>query len=169
MLALISYLFLDVTPEAISALILRPAPGLALTMLQKSLLITPMAMLSRPVSGIRNSSLIITLPGSPKGACECLSFVLPGLPHALDLLREDIVPVTNTHTAMQMLSSEGIIAKDGESEGSGAIQTKDKGIWDRSPSLPFLSLCLSICLSVCLSFFLSFFLSLPNNNLNISN
>ena len=55
-------------------------------MRQKSMEITPRGMLSRGVAGIRNRSLIINLPGSPKGAVENLSFVLPHLAHGLDML-----------------------------------------------------------------------------------
>lgn len=77
----------DVTPEAIEPLLIKKAPGLIQSMLSKSLQITPMAALSRPVAGVlENSTLIITLPGSPKGAVENLEFVLPTLPHALDLI-----------------------------------------------------------------------------------
>jgi molybdopterin biosynthesis enzyme MoaB len=54
-----------------------------------SLKVTPHAMLSRAVSGIRNRTLIITLPGSPKGATENLQVVLPALEHAVKLLREE--------------------------------------------------------------------------------
>ncbi|KAF3061166.1 Gephyrin [Daldinia childiae] len=72
----------DNTPEAVSALIHKPAPGLVHGMLTASLNVTPFAMMSRPVAGIRNRSIIITLPGSPKGARENLQAVLKTLPHA---------------------------------------------------------------------------------------
>jgi len=72
----------DVTPEATQPLLDREAPGLTVAMISKSLAITPMAMLSRPVCGIRKSTLIVNLPGSKKGAQECLEFLLPALPHA---------------------------------------------------------------------------------------
>jgi len=79
----------DVTPEATRAVIEREAPGLAEAMRAASLKITPHAMLSRIVAGIRRKTLIINLPGSPKGAVENLQVVLPVLPHAVHLLQED--------------------------------------------------------------------------------
>jgi molybdenum cofactor synthesis domain-containing protein len=79
----------DVTPEATRAVIEREAPGLAEAMRAASLKITPHAMLSRIVTGIRKRSLIINLPGSPKGAVENLQVVLPVLTHAVQLLQED--------------------------------------------------------------------------------
>jgi molybdopterin adenylyltransferase len=77
----------DVTPEATLKVIHRQTPGIAEAMRQMSLAITPKAMLSRAVAGIRNSTLIINLPGSPKGAAENLSFVLPALPHGIEILK----------------------------------------------------------------------------------
>lgn len=79
----------DVTPEATRAVIERDVPGLAEAMRSASLKITPHAMLSRIVTGIRKRTLIINLPGSPKGAVENLQTVLPVLPHAIQLLRGD--------------------------------------------------------------------------------
>jgi len=79
----------DITPEATRAVIDREAPGLAEAMRAASLQITPHAMLSRVVTGIRKKTLIINLPGSPKGAVENLQVVLPVLPHAIQLLHED--------------------------------------------------------------------------------
>ena len=79
----------DVTPEATRAVIEREAAGLAEAMRAASLTITPHAMLSRIVTGIRSKTLIINLPGSPKGAVENLQVVFPVLPHAVQLLHED--------------------------------------------------------------------------------
>lgn len=79
----------DVTPEATKQVIQREAPGLVLAMLNGSLAITPHAMLSRMAAGIRAQSLIINLPGSPKAARENLQTILPALPHALQLLKND--------------------------------------------------------------------------------
>lgn len=76
----------DITPEATKEIIEREAPGIAEYMRQKSMEITPRGMLSRGIAGIRNNSLIINLPGSPKGAVENLSFILPHLNHGLDML-----------------------------------------------------------------------------------
>ncbi|KAK6085593.1 molybdenum cofactor biosynthesis protein [Seiridium cupressi] len=72
----------DSTPEAVSALLHKQAPGLVHGMLTASLSVTPFAMMSRPVAGIRNKTVVITLPGSPKGAKENLQAVLKTLPHA---------------------------------------------------------------------------------------
>jgi molybdopterin adenylyltransferase len=76
----------DVTPEATTAVIERPTPGLAEAMRASSLRFTPHAMLSRAVTGIRGQTLIINLPGSPTGAVENLQVLLPVLPHAVELL-----------------------------------------------------------------------------------
>ncbi|KAI9717204.1 MAG: hypothetical protein M1828_007397 [Chrysothrix sp. TS-e1954] len=72
----------DVTPEAVAPLIHKSAPGLVHGMLSASLNVTPFAMMSRPVAGVRNQTLILTLPGSPKGAKENLQAVIKLLPHA---------------------------------------------------------------------------------------
>jgi molybdopterin adenylyltransferase len=79
----------DVTPEATLAIIDRLAPGIAEAMRSASLSITPHAMLSRAVAGIRKRTLIINLPGSPKAALENLTTILPALPHAVQLLKDD--------------------------------------------------------------------------------
>ena len=81
----------DVTPEACLSVIDKEVPGLAETMRAKTLQFTPMAMLSRSVAGIRGNTLIITLPGSPKGVRECLEVVIPALGHALELLHSETV------------------------------------------------------------------------------
>jgi molybdopterin adenylyltransferase len=76
----------DMTPEATLAVVERLAPGLVEAMRMESLRHTPMAMLTRAVAGVRGATLIINLPGSPKGVRECLAVVLPALPHAVDIL-----------------------------------------------------------------------------------
>jgi molybdopterin adenylyltransferase len=80
----------DVTPEATRLVIEREAPGLAEAMRFESLKITPHAMLSRAMAGIRGKVLIINLPGSPKGAVENLQVILPVLPHAVELLHDHL-------------------------------------------------------------------------------
>lgn len=77
----------DITPEATLDIIDRQVPGIPEAMRLRSLEITPMAMLSRAVAGIRNRTLIINLPGSPKAVKECLEVVLPVLPHAIQILK----------------------------------------------------------------------------------
>jgi len=79
----------DVTPEATRLVVERLTPGLDEAMRSASLKVTPHAMLSRAISGIRGQTLIINLPGSPKGALENLQVVIPVLAHAIELLRED--------------------------------------------------------------------------------
>ncbi|KAF0290935.1 Gephyrin [Amphibalanus amphitrite] len=91
----------DVTPEAVSPLLERPAPGLVAAMLNGSLAITPMAMLSRPVAGVRGRCVVVTLPGSTKGAVENLRLLAPGLPHAVDLVRNRLTQVQDVHRQLQ--------------------------------------------------------------------
>jgi molybdenum cofactor synthesis domain-containing protein len=79
----------DVIPEATSLVIDRQAPGLAEAMRQESRKVTPHAMLSRAMAGMRGKVLIINLPGNPKAAVENLQVVLPVLNHAVELLKED--------------------------------------------------------------------------------
>lgn len=73
----------DVTPEAVKPLIEKEASGIVHTMMSYSLKITPYAMMSRPVAGIRNKTLIVTIPGSPKGAVENIEGIIGVLGHAL--------------------------------------------------------------------------------------
>nr|XP_046223252.1 gephyrin a isoform X8 [Oncorhynchus gorbuscha] len=131
----------DVTPEvhgdpkvcvcvhATKEVIEREAPGMALAMLMGSLQVTPLGMLSRPVCGIRGKTLIINLPGSKKGSQECFQFILPALPHAIDLLRDAVVKVKDIHEALEDLPSPPPPLSPPLTLNSIACtQTEDKGV-----------------------------------------
>jgi len=79
----------DLTPDATRQVLDKEIPGLAEAMRAASMKITPHAMISRAMAGIRGRSLIINLPGSPKGARENLSVVLPALTHAMEKIQGD--------------------------------------------------------------------------------
>lgn len=76
----------DVTPEATMAVLDKSAPGISEAIRAQSLQITPRAMLSRAVSGIRGNTLVVNLPGSPKAVRESIAVVLPVLEHAVETL-----------------------------------------------------------------------------------
>ncbi|XP_063804218.1 gephyrin isoform X22 [Pseudophryne corroboree] len=117
----------DVTPEATKEVIEREAPGMALAMLMGSLNVTPLGMLSRPVCGIRGKTLIINLPGSKKGSQECFQFILPALPHAIDLLKDAIVKVKEVHDELEDLPSPPPPLSPPPTT-SPHKQTEDKGV-----------------------------------------
>jgi molybdenum cofactor synthesis domain-containing protein len=79
----------DVTPEAAASIMERQAPGLVHLMLARGIESTPYAALTRAVAGTVGSSLVVTLPGSPRGATENLTALLDVIPHALQLLSGD--------------------------------------------------------------------------------
>ena len=79
----------DITPEATDKVIDRELPGFAERMRQESLKKTPHAIISRAIAGIRQRTLIINLPGSPKGAIENLEAVWPAIPHAIAKIQGD--------------------------------------------------------------------------------
>ncbi|ELR24968.1 Gephyrin, putative [Acanthamoeba castellanii str. Neff] len=79
----------DITPEATKAILDREAPGMVVAMVSASLQVTPHAMLSRPAAGMRKQTLIVNLPGSSKAVKENIDVLLPVLPHAIGLLRQD--------------------------------------------------------------------------------
>lgn len=76
----------DVTPEATLEVVEKHVPGIPEAMRARSLQITPKAMLSRAEAGIRKNSIIINLPGSPKGVRECLEVIMPALEHGVEIL-----------------------------------------------------------------------------------
>ncbi|XP_045919616.1 gephyrin a isoform X2 [Micropterus dolomieu] len=117
----------DVTPEATREVIEREAPGMALAMLMGSLNVTPLGMLSRPVCGIRGKTLIINLPGSKKGSQECFQFILPALPHAIDLLREATVRVKSTHAALEQLPSPSPLLANTHTNTHSNTHTMERG------------------------------------------
>ncbi len=80
----------DVTPDATMLILDRQIPGFAETMRMKSLEKTPHAIISRAVAGIRGATLIINLPGSPKGAVENLEAIWPAVPHAVEKIQGDM-------------------------------------------------------------------------------
>ncbi|MDD4860342.1 MAG: molybdopterin adenylyltransferase [Dehalococcoidales bacterium] len=88
----------DVTPEATMSVIEKTVPGLAEAMRAKTFSISPTAILSRAVAGVRGKCLIINLPGSPKGVKECLEVVLPVIPHAIDTINGRITEHEPSHT-----------------------------------------------------------------------
>jgi molybdopterin-guanine dinucleotide biosynthesis protein MobB len=79
----------DVTPDATRRVIDREIPGLGEEMRRASLAITPHALISRAVAGIRNRTMIVNLPGSPKGAIENLSAIWPAIPHGAAKMKGD--------------------------------------------------------------------------------
>jgi molybdopterin adenylyltransferase len=79
----------DVTPDATLKVIDKEIPGMAEAMRRESMEKTPHAMISRAVAGIRRTTLIVNLPGSPKGVRENLSVILPALKHAIEKIKGD--------------------------------------------------------------------------------
>ncbi|KAG8691717.1 hypothetical protein FRC11_012001 [Ceratobasidium sp. 423] len=105
----------DLTPEAISPLIERPAPGLIHLIMAESLKYTPLAALSRPVAGSIREALVTTLPGSPKAVKENLAALLQGgvISHALDLLTGGKESGQLVHTRIiTIITTTGLINMD---------------------------------------------------------
>ncbi|KAM7395184.1 hypothetical protein PAMA_006782 [Pampus argenteus] len=113
--------------KATKEVIEREAPGMSLAMLMGSLNVTPLGMLSRPVCGIRGKTLIINLPGSKKGSQECFQFILPALPHAIDLLRDAVVKVKEAADELEDLPSPPPPLSP-PPNSSPRRQTEDKGV-----------------------------------------
>ncbi|MFA6412300.1 MAG: MogA/MoaB family molybdenum cofactor biosynthesis protein [Syntrophales bacterium] len=77
----------DVTPDATREVLEKEIPGMAEAMRRASMAKTPHAMISRALAGLRGKTLIINLPGSPKGVRENLAVVLPAIPHAVEKIQ----------------------------------------------------------------------------------
>jgi len=88
----------DVTPEATRLVIDRDAPGLAEAIRSAGLQVTPHAMLSRGVAGIRGRTLIVNFSGSPKAVREQFAVIAPVLPHALELLQPKDVGIQHARS-----------------------------------------------------------------------
>lgn len=80
----------DGTPEATKDVIEKEIPGLTEMMRIQSFKNTPTSLLSRAVAGIRKQSLIVNLPGSPKGVKECMDIILPALIHGVEILKGEV-------------------------------------------------------------------------------
>ena len=84
----------DVTPEATLSIVDKVVPGFTEAMRTTAFNVTPFAILSRAVSGVRGKCLIINLPGSPKAVRECLEIISPTLPHAVEILKGEVTEHT---------------------------------------------------------------------------
>ncbi|KAL1877845.1 hypothetical protein VTK73DRAFT_8372 [Phialemonium thermophilum] len=106
----------DQTPEAVTPLLHKSAPGLVHGMLAASLSVTPFAVMSRPVAGVRNKTVILTLPGSPKGARENLEAVIKTLAHACTLAAGGDSRVLHSGGVERLEKEAGINSETGSSE-----------------------------------------------------
>jgi molybdenum cofactor synthesis domain-containing protein len=88
----------DVTPEATLSVVDRVVPGLTEAMRAETFKVTPSAILSRAVSGVRGQCLIINLPGSPKAVRECLEVILPVIPHAIEIIKGEVTEHEAPHS-----------------------------------------------------------------------
>jgi molybdenum cofactor synthesis domain-containing protein len=91
----------DVTPEATREVIQREIPGMAEAMRMNSMKKTPYGMLSRAVVGVRNQTLIVNLPGSPKAVRENLGVILSALPHAVAKIQGDMSECDSTNKTLK--------------------------------------------------------------------
>ncbi|XP_012284786.1 gephyrin isoform X2 [Orussus abietinus] len=129
----------DNTPEVTKEIIEKEAPGLVTAILMAGIKITPLAMLSRAVCGIRGETLIINLPGSPKAVKECLEAVAEVIPHAVDLILQKETQVNTTHKNSD--SNRGDCChKDVSNVSSISIQLNDVTERDRQSPYPMISM-----------------------------
>ena len=112
----------DWTPEAVSPLLHREAPGLVHAMLRASFEVTPFAMMSRPIAGVRNSTIVLTLPGSPKGAKENLEAVLKLLPHACMQAAGEDSRMAHVGGVKKLEKDAGVLAGSMRQQGQGQGQ-----------------------------------------------
>eukprot|EP00250_Pteridium_aquilinum_P007913 c17529_g1_i2 orf=103-2175(+) len=124
----------DVTPEATKPLLHKEAPSLVQVMLLESLKVTPTAVLSRAVAGIRYSTLIINMPGNPNAVAECLEALMQSLPHALKQLRGDKrekhplhVPHSTFPSALDVWSASYIAASASQHPQEGSEDIPEQG------------------------------------------
>ncbi|KAF2071227.1 hypothetical protein CYY_007461 [Polysphondylium violaceum] len=127
----------DVTPEAIKPLIEKRCKGIEIAMLKTSLDVTPHAMLSRPVAGIKSNTLIVTLPGSVKAVRENLAAILPAVPHAIGLINSAPKASTtsehrskdyssNSNSTVTSISSDGCRGHHGHSHSHNHSHQEEK-------------------------------------------
>ena len=95
----------DVTPEAPLSVVNKLSPGFAEAMRAGTLKVTPFAMLSRAVAGIRGKCLIINLPGSPQAVRECLEAILPTIPHAMGIIKGEVTEHTASDIKRDLTSA----------------------------------------------------------------
>lgn len=93
----------DVTPEATKEVIEKEVPGFSEAMRMIGFKSTPHALLSRAIAGIRKQTLIINLPGSPKGVKECLEIILPGITHGINVLKGEVTECGKENNATNCL------------------------------------------------------------------
>jgi len=126
----------DITPEAIKPLLDKRCKGIEIAMLKTSLDVTPHAMLSRPVAGIKSNTLIVTLPGSVKAVRENLSTILPAVPHAIGLINSAPKSSTtaehrskdysNNNNNVTSISSDGCHGHHGHSHSQKSNTTEER-------------------------------------------
>lgn len=124
----------DITPEATKPLLHKEAPSLVQVMMLESLKVTPTAVLSRAVAGIRHSTLIINMPGNPNAVAECLEALMPSLPHALKQIKGDKrekhprhVPHPTPLATLDVWSASYIAASTSQHQQEGTDTSKEPG------------------------------------------